>query len=66
MVLKEEFFPLMGEMKEQICTLTAAGQGMCLLFTYLILLGQGQKRCDLRQKVILISPCVPSFRAVGL
>lgn len=27
LVLKEEFFPLMGEMKEYIFTLTAAGNG---------------------------------------
>lgn len=27
LVLKEEFFPLMDEMKEFISTLTAAGQG---------------------------------------
>lgn len=44
LVLKEEFFPLMGEMKEQICTLTAAGQGMCLLFIYLFdFIGAGSK-----------------------
>lgn len=30
LVFKEEFFPLMGEMKEFIRTLTAAGEGIIL------------------------------------
>lgn len=58
LVLKEEFFPLMDEMKESIGTLAAAGKGMCLfLLDY---------KSDLSKNRVYNSPCVSSFRAAGV